>query len=673
MQSIQWIGLSPVWWIAFLAVGVGVAWLIYRNETRISSRSRALLASLRAVGMATLCFLLADLFWKVTTSETWEPAWWIVWDQSESMAPFESSRQDVWRDIQQLKGEIHHVDLQGNPLTAYTPARDSLSPILSSLARLAQQSFVGSSPRVLLISDGIVNAGISSLEMPFPVYTLGIGDTTARPDAQVKRLAVNPQVTFGNQFQLESDLQIRQMKGQTVQVQLTRDGEIVQTKTWTAATQNEFLPWIWTVSADKKGSYLYGVKIISQIPEVNASNNEARRPVEVIENKLKILILAHAPHPDIRSLKVSLQRSNQFDVEEWIIPAQGANKSPMGQNYAAVILHQLPSVAFPDAVQWISQWKSRGVPLWYILGAETHLPIWNGMQNLVGIQSGGSKQDRARGRWIGPTEDKIAASLPNLPPLSVPFGTYIASREPEIWMDQLIGTVPANRPLLLVGNKEAILTGEGLWKWRMELAESAEAVLQLDQLWIRVLQRILSPTGQARLQVLPEKPVFSRGEKVAFRMETWNKEGNLQWGTEVQLTLAPAKGRPQSYTVASSPDPFELSGLAPGRYTYQATATCDGLPQKVQGSFLIEERWLEKENTQADFALLRRIATENQGEFIPLADRKAWVDKMNDHPLPGKIQVREVRKKTLDLAWVLGLLVGIFSLEWILRKYLGLY
>lgn len=671
MQSIQWIGLSPAWWLLFVGVGIGVAWLVYRKETRLTKSTRALLAGLRVLSITTLCFLLADLFWKVTTSETWAPAWWIVWDQSESMSPFETARKAAWEDLKALKGDIHHVDLQGNSLPGYGPAKDSTSPILSGIARLAQQSFMGSSPRILVISDGIVNAGVSTLDLPFPVYTVGIGDTTLRADARIKRMAVNAQVTLGNQFQIESDLELRQLKGQAVVVHLTRDGEIIQTKTWQVQSQQEFLPWVWTVAADKKGSFLYGVKIAGMSTEVNKTNNEQRRPVEVLENRLKVLILAHAPHPDIRSLKVSLQKSNQFDVEEWIIPSEGAGKSPMNQSYAAVILHQLPSRAFPEAVQWISQWKSKGTPLWFILGNETNLPVWNGMQNLVGIQSNGSKQDRARGRWVGPSEDKFAPLVGSLPPLSVPFGTYIASREPEVWIDQLIGTVPANRPLLLVGNKEAILAGEGIWKWRMELAETPESVMALDQLWIRVLQRILNPAGQARLNVVPEKPVFARGEKVSLLIETWDRAGNLAWGTDVQLVLT--RNKAQTYTVASSPEPYQISGLPPGQYLFTATATCDGLPQTVQGSFLVEERWIEQENSQADFQWLRQIAEQNQGKFISSSGLKTWINEMNENPPPGKIHMREARKKTLDLPWVVALLIGFLTLEWVIRKYLGLY
>lgn len=672
MQSIQWIGLSPLWWLVFVGIGGGVAWLIYRNESRISVAMRRVLGILRAITVTLCCFLLAQLYWKITQSETLAPAWWIVWDQSRSMLPHQQATQQIRETLNNLSGETHHIDLSGKELSSWQTPADSSSPILSGLMRLSSSFLTSSSPRVLLISDGLVNEGVRSAELPFPLYTIGVGDTTLRPDSRVKRLAVNERVTLGNQFQIESDIEINQFKGKSLQIHLTKNGQIIQSRNWASTSQKEFLPWVWTATADEKGSFVYGVKISVLPGESNASNNEARKPVEVVENKQKILILAHSPHPDIRSLKVSLLKSNQFDVEEWIIPAVGVNQSPMRQPYAAVILHQLPSRAFPLSVDWISQWKAQGIPLFFIVGNETNLAVWNGVQNLVGIQSGGNRQDRARGRWVA-EEDPVGGFLSNLDPLLVPFGTYVASKEPEVWMDQLIGTVPVNRPLLLVGGKEAVLTGEGIWKWRIEVAENPQQVNAIDQLWIRLMQRLVSPSGQARLQVTTEKSVFSRGEKVSFWAETWDRTGQPLSGTLIDLTLRSSNKTTKQYQIRSNPQPFALSGLEAGSYSFTATATCDGLPQKVEGSFLIENKWMEDETTQADFAWLREIAQNNKGEFVARQDLAQWVEKMNQNPPPGKISVRETRKKTIDLPWLGGLLVLLLALEWVLRKYLGLY
>lgn len=671
MQSIQWIGLSPLGWLVFFGVSGGLAWLIYRKETKVAKPLRFLLGVLRASSLLVLLFLLAQVYWKFIQSETLTPAWWIVWDQSKSMQPNASDTKKIRTLLESLEGDQIHMDLQGTELPTWQMPSQLSSPILSGLLRLSQNRITQSSPRLLLISDGLVNEGVRSVDLPFPLYAIGVGDTTVKPDARVKRFAVNDQVSVGNPFQIETDIQINQLKGSSFAIHLTRNGQIIQTRNWTSANSNDFLPWVWTTTAPEKGTFIYGVKVVPDRREVNTFNNEMKKPVEVIENKQKILILAHAPHPDIRSLKASILKSNQFDVEEWIIPALGSAKSPVGPSYAGVILHQLPSRSFPQSVEWISRWKSQGIPLFFIVGNETNLPAFNGVQNVVGIQGVGNKQDRARGRWIA-VDNQTNDFISNLDPLLVPFGTYVASKEPEIWIDQLIGTVPANRPLLLVGNKEAALLGEGIWKWRMEVAENPQQVNALDQLWIRLMQQLLNPSGQARLQVNTEKSVYSRGETISFWSETWDRAGHALEGVDIKLTLTHSK-QSKVYSFTSGPASFQLSGLTPGAYTFTAEAICDGLPQKVKGSFLLNNQWIEDENRQADFGWLREITNQNGGEFLTLNNLEKWINDMNQNPPPGKITVSERRKQTIDLPWLGGLLLMLMSLEWIIRKYVGLY
>jgi hypothetical protein len=55
---------------------------------------------------------------------------------------------------------------------------------------------------VVLMSDGIYNAGISPLysTFNFPVYTLGIGDTLQHVDVAIKNVSYNKIAYEGNKF-----------------------------------------------------------------------------------------------------------------------------------------------------------------------------------------------------------------------------------------------------------------------------------------------------------------------------------------------------------------------------------------------------------------------------------------------------------------------------------------
>ena len=107
MQSIQWIGLSPLGWLVFFGVSGGLAWLIYRNETKVAKPLRFLLGALRASSLLVLLFLLAQVYWKFIQSETLTPAWWIVWDQSKSMQPNASDTKKIENKVDNALKDIN--------------------------------------------------------------------------------------------------------------------------------------------------------------------------------------------------------------------------------------------------------------------------------------------------------------------------------------------------------------------------------------------------------------------------------------------------------------------------------------------------------------------------------------------------------------------------------------
>ncbi len=81
----------------------------------------------------------------------------------------------------------------------------------------------------VLFSDGLYNKGSHPLYYPFsekyPIYTVGLGDTTLRSDLYFYDTRINEIAFLGNLFPIEIGLAAKKLLGETTVVELWKGGK----------------------------------------------------------------------------------------------------------------------------------------------------------------------------------------------------------------------------------------------------------------------------------------------------------------------------------------------------------------------------------------------------------------------------------------------------------------
>src|SRR5690606_7661953 len=119
-----------------------------------------------------------------------------------------------------------------------------------------------------------------------------------------------------------------------------------------------------------------------------------------------------------------------------------------------LILHQLPSkIASKNAT--VAQLLSQLKPTLFVLGSQSDLNLFNGVQEVLGISSPNSKVDliQAHGNPSFkrfPVSDEMVTQLSAFSPIMSPFGDYRKSTGSEIVLYQQVGTIKTDRPLLIL-------------------------------------------------------------------------------------------------------------------------------------------------------------------------------------------------------------------------------
>jgi hypothetical protein len=432
-------------------------------------------------------------------------------------------------------------------------------------------------------------------------------------------------------------------------------------------------------TANEKGIQRLQVEVEVLGGEFSKKNNQQEIFVEVIDGKQKILLLGLAPHPDLKAIKAILDKNENLSVETVTLTQ---NQSPDfgNQDFDLIILHQLPD-AYNNGPVFIKRYIDQNVPLFFILGNQGSTAQMNAINKGVDIQA--AQTDKVTGVFnpnfkslnIEPASMEV---LKRLPQISVPFGDYRLAPNTEVILFQRVGSLTTQKPLFTVttgATKTATFFGEGLWQWRLEeynLTEKQEAV---DELFLKVVQLIAGKEDKRKLRVYATSNLYKLGEKVTFETEMYNGIYEKLHDIPVKLELRNEKNvlRTYNYRPSQNNSRFEISDLPEGLYRYRATATILGQPEESEGRLLVQDIDFESQNLVADFNLLRSLSQQSGGLFARASELAAISSKIANQKTPDRIESSEDLREIINLRWLFFVLLGLLTLEWILRKYAGGY
>ena len=537
---------------------------------------------------------------------------------------------------------------------------------------------------IVLISDGIYNNGLSPLYVPMrvPVYTLGTGDTTERADLVLKQIDYNRIVYQGNKFPLRAEVGVTGLPNTDVTVTVTQQGKMLKQERKNTGTKS-LLEFDFQLDAAVQGTQRLEVRVESVPKETNMKNNRASAFVEVVEGKKKILMIARAPHPDIKALREVVEKNSNYEFIVHIPGLIEADASLLQPGKVdLVIAHQSPDTDSKTTSLLTSLLKAK-VSTLIIIGNKTVLR----MLPTVGVPltfENSSQRDEVQA-VINPDfhdlgfSDDINTYVSRFPPVQVPFGKFSFPLTAKTVLYQRIGSVVTNRPLLYTveddRQKVAVLSGEGIWKWRLSEFQETEKTNAFDELFSKLLQYLSTQDDRRKFRSFPLQHEFTSDGPVVIESQVYNDLFEPMYGNAIDIELRDEQGKVTNYRYVIGPgnSRYRIGGLKEGVYRFKASTDLRGKKEEVRGEFLIAEQNQESQNLTADFALLRTLADNTGGKFYKLNDAQKLAADLSKTSIKGVIHSEESFNPLINLKWVFFLLLAIASLEWFTRKYMGSY
>ncbi len=690
MESIQ---LQYPLWYLLLALIVGIlygAFLYFRSKS-FNDKSlwfKPLLGLLRTMSVFFIIFLLLDPFIKSIIEEKRNPVIVVLQDISNSikgaqgMSPSSIDALKNNYEVDTLSYATDIIEENGD-----TSLRNTTN--IDKVLRYVEDNYAGRNlGAVILASDGIYNEGrnpaYSNYNFDAPIYTIGLGDTTIRRDISIKNIFHNQLAYLGDELPVEIDIDAQSCKSNTTSVKLFEISNGKQTLISSERINIDKEQYFKTIEKSIKlkspGINHYRISVNAVNGEISLGNNTKDFYVEVLDERLKILVLAQAPHPDIAVIKRILEKNKNYEITT----KTSGNKDIVLSDYDLVIFHNLPSQK-TDLAQYKDILTRKKIPRLYILGSTTDLNIFNSTQDVVNIRTQGSNNNEVQAKVNGDFKafklnEGSAQRIGQFPPLNSIFGEFIPGSNSSALLNQKIGDVNTDYPLLSfresLGIRTAVISGEGLWKWSLYEGLQYDNTDALQDLLLKTIQYLSLKDNKKKFRTRTNKKLYNENEVIAFESQLFNDSYQLINDPEVQLVLTNVGGDEYNYTLNRTQDYYSINidGVKEGKYNFNAKTVYNGKSYEANGSFNVKSINLEEYNLTADHALLQQISAASNGKFYHPDKQNLLLDELivNNQLKPSLYQ-SNTTKSVLNFWWILASIIFLLILEWFLRRYFGSY
>ncbi len=258
-------------------------------------------------------------------------------DESASGGSGNSGQSD-WHDLLKLPGktedreEVSDLSVKTVSLTEQ-PEKNPDSEIntdISSALKALQSELRNQNVRfAVLLTEGRHNFVGSALPgdvakelQGVPIYAVPIGNSTSRRDVILHRVSAPTTVVQGDQALIRAIVSAYDCLGETTSIKLLKNGEVINTQQFEFDGNDVDRRINFEVPTDQLGRSEYEIVVESVPEEATVKNNSVVVSVEVIKDKLRVLLADHYPRWEFRYLQQLFRRDEHIEHDEALFSPQ---------------------------------------------------------------------------------------------------------------------------------------------------------------------------------------------------------------------------------------------------------------------------------------------------------------------------------------------------------------
>lgn len=702
--------------LLLIAVATAFSVWTYRSTVpEISARRRAVLVTLRSLALALLLFLLFEPVLNLKGSDVLPPRLAVLLDDSRSLLVEDAgqARSAQMRDFvsssvyDKLEGDGERAEylFSGKLFPMKDVTADSLrfngaeTDISAALEAAWKDNARKNLAGVVLVTDGVFTTGKNPLyaaqSLGVPVHVVAVGDSAEKKDLILGRVLTNTIAYVESSIPVDVSLRSAGFEGGSARVSMLEGNRSLGSVQVALRPGTHEYPVSFSYTPSGEGVKKLTFRVDPLPGELTNKNNSRTTFIKVLKSRMKVVLLASAPSPDVSLVQRELRKDNNIETALFVQKASGAwyDKRPTQEDLNTadcIILIGLPSGGEDAAVlrQAADAAEKKGVPLMHIPSRTTDFAVLRQvLETLLPYDIVQPRKDEAE-VFFEPSQAAqnnpvMTTGIPGevwgkLPPLFKTETSFKARAGAQVLGTLSLNNISFNEPLLLQRrlNRGKVLawTAYGLWRW--QLSHDVLGGRVPEMLFSNSIRWLTTRDDDKRVRIRPAKEFFDSGEEIEFMAQVYNESYEPVDNAVVNVSVR-REGEERELV---------LTGLGSGRYAgtldlgregdyeYAGTALLDGKELgKDNGRFSVGELNIEFQDTRMNNALLRQIAASTGGRYVTISDASGLPAAIQKHELYAATEQTVVSDIQLwNLIWLLSAAVLLFAIEWYLRKQSGL-
>lgn len=621
-------------------------------------------------------------------------------------------------------------------------AADQRRTDLGSALRAALSDAAGEPlAAVIVISDGQFNSGLRGDDLVeaaksahTAVHCIGVGAGREPPNVAVSDLAAPDVAARGDPLEMTAHVTssgvdeahvrvdlIEQPAANPTSTSITRGERVLATSVVDLSTAKPEVDVPFRITAQEAGEFVYTARLTPIADDSVETDNERAAPVLVLDEKLRLLVVAGRPSYEYRALLRLLLRDKSLETSCWL---QSADTQAVRDGTTIITeLPRKPEELFaydvillmdPNPVEFDSAWcitarrfvDDLGGGLLFMAGPAfsarflrdsrledllTLLPVAPDPDAELRVNERGSFQNVATPIRI--PEEAVSHAVLRMG-LSVEGARNAWSKLSGVWWylpvqrekplaNVLIRAAPQTGavgagPVLLAsqpfGSGRAVFMGfDGTWRWRT----SAEPLY--DRFWVQMIRFL----GQSRRQGQSKRGVIVLdresghvGDAVKIEARVLDEAYLPIAATQIAAELRCGSNPAQSVPLSAIPGRegwfagrafLEAPGAATISIPIETSPAATQPAAPLTKHLMVRDSDVELRILRQNVELLQQISTATAGEYLPIDKAAGLPERIED---ASRVTTpRQANPRALwDRAWLMLGVIGLLCVEWTLRR-----
>lgn len=605
----------------------------------------------------------------------------------------------------------------------FTAARTSLAASLNQVTQALRGLPLSG---LILISDGSDNSRQDPVRaaqllaaLDIPVFTVGLGQTAILKDREISRVTTARTVLEESIFDVNVTVRNRGYTQREFDIIIEEGDRVVASKKVQAGKNQAAHRYTLELTSEDESSQVYVVRIPEEEDETILQNNRRAFLVNKVDKKSDVLYIEGHPRNEYKFIRRALEGDKTLRLVTYLktgpqkflrqgiaSPQELATGFPEKKEdlyqYAAIVLGDIPTSFFSaDQLTMTREFVSERGGGYLMLGGSTAfeesffdspiadiLPVTLPSQAQVSSQRRdltgsekfslkltpeGEHSPMLRLGLDGASNRQLWQKMPQLQGINMAGrakpGATVLAVHPTLSLD--------NEPLPVIAyerygrGRSMVITTASTWRWQMLLHHED---MSHERFWRQVLRWLAVPSPSP-VELILDKDSYGVGEQVNIRARVSDREYAPVNDATVWLKLTDSAGTIEDIQLEGTINDQGIYTATfkvrrDGIHTIEVTATSpSGEAQEASTHFLVVEPIAEFIDAGLDADLLKTMADLSGGKFYTASNAEQLV---KDLKRLQKVVSVAVEQEIWDMPIVLFLLVGLFALEWLIRRRKGM-